>query len=533
MTFEYLKNFSKRMEKIGAYAQLFKTSIGKLIWKQYDFNEFYEQTNLIFTILLYIMEQSLKEEICTMDDIADFIDQVNSQWFQKAISYEQCKELGNFVVNSILCNEGKAMYFKGYDYEASGYRDIYISFVGNRIAYEEGDVKRTTYYLTDEGYNLMLSTLEIDSNLRLTVHEMIFKLHLEKATYDQAVDDIKRIFDLLRIQLQKIQETMRRIRQNALSYSVEDYRTVLEENLDVIKGTKKKFAGYQNHIKERIRELEEKDININKLGKEEEKNLNNLKIIEGYLERALDEHQKILGTHFDLKDLYTKELESLSQMALIRRFHMREEVYDRVLKDVSLLERMDLFLRPLFQKDWEKTYNLNKALELQKPIYKKKNEDEDFISIEEEDWQEAQLQEKLERLKKYKKCLWILLWYAAKAGGTTLKKIKEEINEEEREFLLPSVEIFKEVMIELIQSKEISLDVWRKERKENLAEEVLEFQLSTCVIELLDENPELSQIKNILIYRLEDEEQIVFDNVMSESGGRKRIKCSNVCLRIE
>lgn len=42
--------------------------------------------------------------------------------------------------------------------------------------------------------------------MKLTIHEMIFQMHLEKQSYEQAVDEIKNVFNLMRIQLQKIQE---------------------------------------------------------------------------------------------------------------------------------------------------------------------------------------------------------------------------------------------------------------------------------------------------------------------------------------
>lgn len=309
MQFDFLRQFQTRMKKVGAYAVLFKNSLAKTTWKNYGFDEAHEQVNLMFSVLLYIMECSLKEEVCTMDDIANFIDQLNMQSYQKSLSYEQAKELAIFIVDVALCNEGRPMYFDGFNYEANKYESIYISFVGNKIVYLDQEVKRTSYYLTDEGYELMLSTLEVDSHLQLTIQEMIFKLHLEKATYDKAVDDVKTIFNLLRIQFQKIEGAMRKIRQNALLYSVDDYKEVVEQNLAIIEETKEKFLGYRENIKRRMQELEEKDITIQKLADDERENLGHLKTIEGYLNQALDEHQRILNSHFDLKSLYTKELE--------------------------------------------------------------------------------------------------------------------------------------------------------------------------------------------------------------------------------
>lgn len=122
------------------------------------------------------------------------------------MSYDDCRQLGDFIVNVILSNEGKAMYF--------------------------------------DGYNLLLSTLEIENNMKLTIHEMIFQMHLEKQSYDKAVDEIKNVFNLMRIQMQKIKEAMEQIRRNALNYSVRDYEEILLENLDTISDTKQKFKQY-------------------------------------------------------------------------------------------------------------------------------------------------------------------------------------------------------------------------------------------------------------------------------------------------
>ena len=238
--------------------------------------------------MLYIMEQSLKEENCTIDDIGAFLDYLNSTYFHKSMSYEDCKKAGDFIINVILCNEGKAMYFDGYDFEQRAYKIMNISYIANKIVYLNTDIKRTSYYLTDDGYNLLLGTLEMENNMKLTIHEMIFKMHLEKQSYDKAVDEIKNIFNLLRIQLQKIQEAIHKVHRNALNYSVADYQVLLEENMDTIDLTKQKFISYREIVKKRAAELEDENINVKKLSVEDEERLNNLSVIEQYLNRGID-----------------------------------------------------------------------------------------------------------------------------------------------------------------------------------------------------------------------------------------------------
>ena len=90
MQYEFLKKFPRRMKNVGLYAVIIQNSSQKLSWKQYGFTKFDEQINLLFEVLLYIMEQSLKEEKCTMDDIATYID---------TVSYTHLRGQANFILS--------------------------------------------------------------------------------------------------------------------------------------------------------------------------------------------------------------------------------------------------------------------------------------------------------------------------------------------------------------------------------------------------------------------------------------------------
>ena len=250
--------------------------------------------------------------------------------------------------------------------------------------------------------------------MKLTIHEMIFQMHLEKQKFDKAVDEIKNVFNLMRIQLQKIQEAMGKIRRNALNYSVKDYEEILVENLDTISDTKQKFRNYREMVKSRAQALEEENINVRRLTEKEEENLNHLRVIESYLNRTIDEHQKILNSHFDLKALYTKELETLTQMSLIRRFPLRMELYDKILENPEALWNLDYFLRPLFGREPDKVYNLNKAFQLQRPVRRREETDiEEELDFDEEEWLREQERIRQERLRRYEKSLYCLLKFAS------------------------------------------------------------------------------------------------------------------------
>lgn len=535
MQYEFLKKFPRRMKNVGLYAVIIQNSSQKLSWKQYGFTKFDEQINLLFEVLLYIMEQSLKEEKCTMDDIATYIDTINVQYLRKDISYEQCHQLGDFIVNTVLSNEGRPMYFGGYDFEKNEYEEMHISYVANKIVYVENEVRRTSYYLTDDGYNLLLSTLEIEDNMKFNIHEIIFRLHLEKQSYDKAVNDIKNVFNLMRIQFQRVQEAMRQIRRNALSYSVDEYEEVLVGNLNTITDTKKKFQEYKTVIQERVKDLEEENINIRKLSKKEQQDLNNLRVIEEYLTRVLDEHQKILNSHFDLKILYTEELERLSQARLIQRFSMRRDLYDKVLKQADTLENMDMFLRPLFNRNPGKIYNLNKAFSYEKSVNAGMEKDtEEEVDFDEEAFRREKEEKLQKKLLVYEKSLQYLLEKASVTGEVSLGQLKDrlDIYPEEKEIFIPNVDVFKEIMVELIRNRTIDIATLKKERREYIQEQPDGFQLNEMILKLVEEQPENNDITSIEVERLENEEAITFSEIKDEENRRKTIRCSNVLIRI-
>ena len=536
MQYEFLKKFPRRMKNVGLYAVIIQNSSQKLSWKQYGFTKFDEQINLLFEVLLYIMEQSLKEEKCTMDDIATYIDTINVQYLRKDISYEQCHQLGDFIVNTVLSNEGRPMYFGGYDFEKNEYEEMHISYVANKIVYVENEVRRTSYYLTDDGYNLLLSTLEIEDNMKFNIHEIIFRLHLEKQSYDKAVNDIKNVFNLMRIQFQRVQEAMRQIRRNALSYSVDEYEEVLVGNLNTITDTKKKFQEYKTVIQERVKDLEEENINIRKLSKKEQQDLNNLRVIEEYLTRVLDEHQKILNSHFDLKILYTEELERLSQARLIQRFSIRKDFYDKVLQKPASLENMDMFFRPLFNKNPEKIYNLNKAFSYEKSAGIPEDKDiEEKLDFDEEAFQKEKEEKLRKKLLVYEKSLRYLLERASVTGKISLGELKERIEAypEEKEIFIPNVDVFKEIMVELIRNRIIDIAALKKEKSEYIQEQPGGFQLNEMLLKLVEEIPENSKIRLIKAERLEEKEAIVFSGIRDEKNQYRSIRCSNVLIYIE
>ncbi len=529
---EFLKDFTKRMKSVGRYAVLMNQSFQKKTWKQFGIESIDDQMNLLFTVLLYIMEYSLMEEDCTLDDISGFLREINDTYYRRDFNYEG-REFADFLVNDILGNSGNIMDFSGYDYEKKEYRKIPISYVANQVVYQENGIRRTSYYLTEDGYNMVLSTMELENNLKLTVHEMLFKMHLEKADYGHAVNDIKNVFDQLRIQNQKIQEAMHRIRKNALAYSVEEYAQLIEENMGTVEETREKFRMHRESVEAKVQEFEEREFRSDKFNEKEKDSLENLKIIRGYLKRSMDEHQKILNEHFDLKSLYDRELENYSNMTMIQRYPFRSGIYDRVMDNVSLLENTDAFLRMLLWKPPKKIYHPNKALEAQRRIRKEELESELVeLGFDEEEVLREREEFQKKRLEKYHGCLELILQYMKQEGKILLSGLKNLLTAEEHSRLFPTAEIFREIMIELLTAGVIDVAGLKKEQQEHFFETALEFQLNPMLLTILEER-NWKGMEKIFVQKTDGEEKVLFEGILDENGNMRKIRCSDVAIWYE
>lgn len=530
---DFLKNFVNRMKNVGRYAVLCSNSFDKKMWKEYKLETHDEQMNMIFTLLLYIMEYSLREEDCTIDDMAMFFADVNEEYYGRNFSFEESREIVRFMVEDVLGNSGTTMYFRAYDYDHRCYTDLNIRYLDNKVVYQDGGVKRISYYLTDEGYNMVLATMELENNLKFTIHEMLFKLHLEKADYNKAVDDIRNIFGQLRKQSQKIEEAIHTIKRNALEYSVEDYKKIVEENIGTIVDTREKFNLHRQLIEEKIREFEEKEMSEREFTVKEKENLNNLKKIGGYLTKTLDEHQRILEQHFDLKKLYEYELENYSNMNLIQRFPFRSGVYDLVLNDADLLKKVDRLFNPLYIGEMGKIFNPEKMLEVQRRLRKADTEEETVdLAFDEEEWNQEKEKKRQERMKQYTDSIVVILDKLLEHGQITLRQLEQECQDKEKQALIPTAEIFREVMIEFLTAGTVDVNALRKEQKEYLMDTSESFVLNEMILAIM-EDKKYGSIQKIDIYPMEEEEYVHFRRVRDEYGNVRNFKCSNIGFRYE
>lgn len=83
---DIFNGFYKRIRKIAPEAVLYKSIERKdSLSTTYGFEGFDEKVNIVFALLVYILQQSLKDEECTLKDMAEHLEFVNLEYFHKNI----------------------------------------------------------------------------------------------------------------------------------------------------------------------------------------------------------------------------------------------------------------------------------------------------------------------------------------------------------------------------------------------------------------------------------------------------------------
>ena len=172
---------------------------------------------------------------------------------------------------------------------------------------------------------MMLSTMEMENNLKLSVHEMLFKLHLKR----QIITGLWKISKISSVS-QKTEPEDR----GGNPVGPEKCVGLFSRRIWAAGGgqhqhcsrDKRKIQSSQAvYRREKLKNLKEKQMNAETFTEKKKKgNLNNLRVIGRYLTQTLDEHQRILSQHFYLKKLYDEELENYSNMTLVQRFPVPE-----------------------------------------------------------------------------------------------------------------------------------------------------------------------------------------------------------------
>lgn len=520
--YDFLNNFQQRMKNVSSSALLHRSIVYKdTLSSTFGFTEYDEQVNLVYLLLRYIMDRSLKEEYCTLDDMAVFLEEINLEYFKKDINRDSYVTLANFIVNEIVLNDGNMTFFNCLNPDKKEFNKFCVQLIGHKRTRESN---MATYYLTDEGYNLLLSTFEFEDNMNLTVQELIFKTSLENKDYDKALNDVKNIFALSKKQVQLLLDNIVRIKENIMTFTAEDYEKSIQDSIKVIKEQDDKFKAHKEEIEKRERNLRvlhlEKEDSLDNEEKAEIFNkLEKLGEIKKELSKITFEHSKIINVHFEFKDVYTKALLSSIEYSKKEMINIKEDIEDLVIKDLSNLDLIPMLMSPLYIKNIEKEYNLMASLIPQKERQSVvESSTEVSLCMDETEYlkeKEEKERKNKEKNDRYKNVIKVLFNHGVNNKlqfklSDLLDYLNNEENKDNYDLLVPDVFILREVLIELLFMKEFTIEQLKKDIKKITKDSNSEFSFEPLriIVDLVNEEKDFKLINAVKIKKPKDKEMI-------------------------
>lgn len=500
------------------------------IFKNNDF------LNLVFSVLLYIMEKTLSEDTdCDSDHILTFIETILPEHYGLQLDKSQLNQLTNYIIKNVLQNEGVAYHFETIDYSSHARENITIRLIADRVQEEKGSYK-ITYSLTDQGYDFLFRTKEIDQEIQITIEELKLKELIKRKNFKKAHDQSQNLIQMVRQKRKEIQFFMMKIKENIHNVDIEEYEKLMNSTYDLLNDE----YDLLNEIMEMSRKSENKirqEYEVNqKLDESLKKAQSEIRQINQNIKATLSEQKDLILSRQSLSKVYIDTIGDSFVYSMENRFDIEDLILKQMEQHVGKAEHFWKLVNPLFMPNLNKNLNVRGIYEPQGMI--KLEEEEKIAYIEKEDLSEDHEQEKIIRINEiYVEILDHLLNYAWKNGyECTLKDIISSLKDEKDLFnRFVEDRLLFTTLLKLYDIGIIDLDEWRNRGDRvvmNLSEE---FNLEFCLYQLKSKHDYMNHIGKIELLKSPDEllEVEVSRNMREDVNIIEKIEISNFIIKVE
>ncbi|WP_099192711.1 hypothetical protein [Tepidibacter mesophilus] len=441
--------YNKRINAIGSYYLISSISNNRNKFKEFTNIEFY---NLLIEVLCFIFEKSLRRQYCIRDDIKYFIEKLNIISYKKLFSSEDLDELTNYIING-LTNNGKTFLFPYYSVEKNEHIDASIRIIEDKNV-KINNQERLSYSLTTEGYRLLLSTKEYDELFQIQISQMVARLRIDKGDYTGAKQDIYEIVNTLEVQRQKIDNYIKIIKVDIFYIRENQYSNVIDTTVSILLNEMDKYEELKQDVLLIIRDKEEYLEGEEEISKEKIEDIriqliHMRDLIEG-VTMAKNTAANLISRVQDFREEFSDILKKLLRTPVLKRFNFKEEILDKLEKDINFLYVIKELYVPLFKAEIPNTFNVSVPYQEQMLIEK---EDTKEDTIHDKDDYDILVDEEKES-----KILYCENYYY-----TFIKALFEYGFEKEnftlREFLNHFLKINKDLYIELTMDSKLMRDV--------------------------------------------------------------------------
>lgn len=478
---ELLQDFEKRMRFVNLIKYWLQRSkpreIHELLRGDDD-----KTDNLILMVMVFIMDSTLRYgERCTKQDITAFLRELADVYGYES---ESAKMLADYIVTDVLQSGGKRRLFDTFHSGDENFRKQ-----SSLILIEQ---KSGSYVLTNEAYEFLFRTKEIDSELDFSVNRFKLQEFIKRGNYGKALRESRELVSRVRNLKTRMDDFMLRCRTNISEVSIDEYEEIVTQVKDSFEDENKQLSDIRTLVSAKLQAIADAQINQNdNIGQTEQE----IREILENIDTVISEQSCVFNQKFSLSDLYANLLDDSFSYLQAGHFDLKQELL-LPLQKMQLQDTRDVgkLFAPLYRPSFPHLFGLDFFYSRQNTIRENSRDDGIDIISEENAETAADI-----RNNRYVEIIRGLLTYAKSTPEFYFSDYlafvsKEQLQEQLQEKSLP------DVMLKLYGLGEIDVVGWRSEQHDVIVP-VGEFDLSYCLSELPEE---LVQIQTILIYKLDE-----------------------------
>ena len=365
--------------------------------------------HMFYDVLLFIMEYSLSESGgCSLREISQFLFN-DLRYYRVVLDVSKTEMLASYMVRDILQNGGSVLSYPLFHHETGHWQEATVRLIEDRLS----DDKVLLYRLSEQGYDFLLRTREIDTQFEGWVSMLITKQQLERRNYRESYHQARQSLQILRKQQTAFEEFIRSIRRDLRSVENDAYSRMIGSFYENLETEQEMTREIIRIIEEYRREMSsQKEQLLEQDDRTLEESLDYLRGMSDILETIMDTENELLSHRYSVRKIY----ESMLEESLLSSFSFRRyDYYETILKPASSLhdEELSAFLllrRPLTLPQTEKIFNPGLLYAPERNLEEEDLESERILSEEEEE--NVRLLEKQKRMNLYKEAFSLFLNYA-------------------------------------------------------------------------------------------------------------------------
>lgn len=307
----------------------------------------HELTNIIISVLLFIMEKTLEENnACEMHHIETFLDQLTRNCHKKSFSRIQIKEIADYIIKDILQNNGVRYAYPLINYTRKSMEAVTIRLIADKIV-DEGNERKIVYMLTNQGYAFLFRTREVDEEIQLTIEQLKLKEYIKRKKFSSAVRQSVELISYVRQKKKDIEHFILSIRQNIHTVEVEKYEALIKSTYAMLTEEYETMGDIQRLINLAEERLKEETAAGSNFEQRLAQAKHDIMDIHHNIGIVITEQRDLIINRHSLTELYMDTIKKSFEFSFEKRYDFEETVLSNLERYVNVLDNCLGLLKPL------------------------------------------------------------------------------------------------------------------------------------------------------------------------------------------